>query len=515
MKVKRFFAALLALCTVAVLSSCSGHPSDSNIRIAIDAVPYTFDPQLASNRCEQAVVRNTFEGLMRINSDGEAVCGACSDYTVSDDRLTYTFTLRDGLKWSNGDDCTADDFVFGLRRAVDPLTKAPDAHLLDSIKNASAIMSGKMNTSSLGVSADGNRVIIVLERADSNLLHALSCAVAMPCNEQFFDSTGGRYGMAPEDTLYNGSFKLSKWSSSSLSLVRNSRYNGPFEAVGAGAVISFGATSYERIKGLSSNLYDIAIIDTQGVNEALSSGLSVERFTSTCWSLIYNSDDSFLSRDGVIRSLSATVGDGYKSMIPVGFEQCTGFVAEGLTVGSCSYGANDGLTPFSGDINAAKAAVKQAIKAHKSTPTLTVTYVDTDGMQMVASQIASSWQQNFGITVNLSAVPLDAIGTAVSAGEYQIAIYPVTADDGRVLSVFSSPAMSGIADLTADVSRLTGSADPRTVIDTVKAAEQTAVKSGLIVPIMSSGLCCAYTDRVKNLCFDMHQGTFDIYNTWA
>lgn len=507
---KRIAAVFCAVIIILGCAACSGD-SSSSVRISMDAVPTTLDPQLASNRCELMLARNTFEGLMRIDSEGNVVCAAAADCKVSSDGLTYTFTLRDGLKWSDGSDCTADDFVFGIERALSPETVAPQAYLLKNIKNAEAVLAGGKQPSELGVAADGSTVTITLERADNNLLQALTCSVAMPCKRDFFEQSGGKYGLYTSSILSNGSFAVSKWGDSSVTLVRNSEYGGKFKAAAYSLSVSFGVTSADRINGLGSNMYDVAVVETHNLQQAADENLKTVGYTDTCWAVVYNNATGLLADSGFASAMSTAISSEYKAALPAGFTACSGIIADDLTVGTSSYGSSE-PTPYSGNLDAAKATVQNAVKKH-GTHTLTLKYVNVDGMQLVASHIATSWQQSFGITVNLLPVDYEQMLQSGESGDYQIAIYPITATDGRALSVFSCPVISKHSGLISSVTSLSASADEEQTKAAIRAAEQRIIASGAVVPLMSNGFCCAYTDNVKGLSVDMHGGNFDLYNT--
>ena len=126
---KQYFKRSVAffLCAVIVLSlfGCEKKHETRNILYETEDVLKTLDPQLAVGDTEQQAVMNLFEGLMRYNADGKIECAAAESYSISKDKKTYQFTLRDNLTWSDGRELTAEDYVFGLRRAVDPETNAP------------------------------------------------------------------------------------------------------------------------------------------------------------------------------------------------------------------------------------------------------------------------------------------------------------------------------------------------------------------------------------------------------
>ena len=105
--------------------------------------PDTLDPQRSRTDASFNIQRDLFEGLTAVGPDGDAVPAAAESWTVSADGLEYTFRLREGLRWSNGDPVVAGDFVAGMRRLVDPATASPYAMVLEPVVNASAIVSGK------------------------------------------------------------------------------------------------------------------------------------------------------------------------------------------------------------------------------------------------------------------------------------------------------------------------------------------------------------------------------------
>lgn len=120
----------------------------------IDDFP-SIDPQLVEDVEGSSVARDLFEGLMVENAAGEAVPGVAESFEVSEDGMTYTFTLRENAVWSNGDPVVAGDFVYGLQRAADPETASPYSWYVEvmGVLNASAVIAGEMPVEELGISA--------------------------------------------------------------------------------------------------------------------------------------------------------------------------------------------------------------------------------------------------------------------------------------------------------------------------------------------------------------------------
>ncbi|MBO5726363.1 MAG: peptide ABC transporter substrate-binding protein, partial [Clostridia bacterium] len=204
---KKIIAIILSLILIFSLCGCSGSDSSAIIYYGAINCPKTLDPQTASSFIELMIVRNIYDGLLREDTNGEIKLGLAESYTY--DNLTYTFKLKDDAIWSNGDKITANDFVFAMRRAVDPNTESPNVQLLYSIKNAERINKSGASLTSLGVTAVNDYTLkIQLEKADPDFLYVLTTAICMPCNQKFIEASVGKYGMSLDTTISNGSYKL-------------------------------------------------------------------------------------------------------------------------------------------------------------------------------------------------------------------------------------------------------------------------------------------------------------------
>ena len=187
--------------------------------------PGTLDPHRAEGVPASNVLRDLFEGLVMEDPSGRYVPGAAESWTLSQDAKTYTFKMRENGKWSNGDKVTAEDFVYGLRRSVDPATLSNYSSMLYPIKNARDIVLGKMNPEALGVRSDGPKTLIIeLEEPTpyflSLLTHSTTYATHRPTIEKF----GARF-TRPGNLVGNGAFKLEEWRvQSHIKLVRSTEY---------------------------------------------------------------------------------------------------------------------------------------------------------------------------------------------------------------------------------------------------------------------------------------------------
>lgn len=157
-------------------------------------MPQHFDPQIAKSQGEKIVAVNTFDGLFKLDENGQPQSCAVKNYKVSADGLVYTFYLHNNLEYyvskvakSFIEDqeaeidakVTAQDFAFGITRAILPETNAPDYDILSVIKNAENVHNGGASASSLGVRVvDDYTLEITLERKSDEFLFALSQPVS-------------------------------------------------------------------------------------------------------------------------------------------------------------------------------------------------------------------------------------------------------------------------------------------------------------------------------------------------
>lgn len=226
--VARLAVVLAAAWLISATAGCAREPVASAAHILLRGngpEPDSLDPQKARSVEAHVVLRDLYECLTSLAKDAGTAPGVAKTWEASPDGLTYTFHLRDNARWSNGDRVTSDDFVFALRRLVDPATASQYAQLIDVVENAPAIVAGRAAPATLGVAAPDDATVVVRLSAPAPYLPGLlSFPSTCPVHRPTLEREGARF-TKPGVMVSNGAFVLEGWvAGSTISVVRNRKY---------------------------------------------------------------------------------------------------------------------------------------------------------------------------------------------------------------------------------------------------------------------------------------------------
>ena len=458
---RRLAAGAVALSLALSLAGCGR--SLNSFTWQVEHVPENLDPQLASESPEVIAVTHLFSGLFRRDENGTPQPECAESYECSADGKTYTFHLKDGLVWHTYKDqdtstpVTAADFVFGLQRTLRPETQSPWAENFTTIRNAQAILDGRMDASQLGVSApDDHTLVIQLEAADSNLPAKLCLPGAMPCNEAFFQSTGGTYGLGSKTVLANGSFYLYNWTEGGLFLRRaaNGSLINSLRLVTADTVSSSSsssdsqsaAASVDAAQQVASGKADAAFYTGTGDVGSLSQ----TQYAATTWVLAYNCSVPGLSNTAVRAGLSG-IAQSVSLELSDLRQPATGLIPPVVQLNGSGY------RETVGNALAAPSDPRQSYRDGLAEAGLTklgsVTILVPEGESQLVGQINQAWQKELSAFFSVKELPLADLQRQVADGDYQIALLPLTPSENSPLSLlsqFASGGFSGFSDNNYD-----------------------------------------------------------------
>ncbi len=172
----------------------------------------TMDPGMAEDVSSGEIIRDLFEGLYNQDGDGNVVPGVALSHTVSEDGLTYTFTLRPEAMWSNGDPVVAADFVYGWRRAASPELASPYSWYISlmGVENADAVIAGEMPTDALGITAiDDHTLEVRITTPKPYFPQMMTMYTTFPVNQKAVEANPDSW-LEPGNLVGNGAYVLTE-----------------------------------------------------------------------------------------------------------------------------------------------------------------------------------------------------------------------------------------------------------------------------------------------------------------
>ena len=161
---KRVLALVLVVAMLVGAVACGSAEAPAGegkiLSVQVGPDPETIDPALNSSSDGGTMLEHAFERLLSVDENNQIVAGAAESWEVSEDGLTWTFHLRDGLKWSDGSDLTANDYVYSFKRVCDPMVAAPYAEtVLGVVAGYEDAIAG--NLDALQVAAPDDKTVVV------------------------------------------------------------------------------------------------------------------------------------------------------------------------------------------------------------------------------------------------------------------------------------------------------------------------------------------------------------------
>ncbi|WP_242229742.1 peptide ABC transporter substrate-binding protein [Bacillus cereus group sp. BfR-BA-01329] len=219
MKRKKSHLMVMALVTSLLLTACNNKENKSDkeakkqvLNVTVSEEIPSLDTAKTMDGTSAHVMQNLFEGLYILNDQDQPIPAVAKSFKRSEDGKKYTFDLRKDAKWSNGDNVTANDFIFAWKRAINHETASQYAYMLFYLKNAKEINKGTMPLDALGVKAINDyKLEVELEQPIPYFLQLLALPIYLPQHESFLKEQGKNYALEPSNLIYNGPFVLEKW----------------------------------------------------------------------------------------------------------------------------------------------------------------------------------------------------------------------------------------------------------------------------------------------------------------
>ena len=464
---KRLIVAALAIAGAMSLSGCGG--SKSNTEPAADSTKAaengdtkksgdgkkiltiqlgpdveSIDPALNSAVDGANYILYAFENLLKIDKEGKVVPGLAEKYEISDDQLTWTFHLRDGLKWSDGSDFTAEDFVYSWQRMVDPNVAAPYAQtvlgMVEGYDEAIGKPDAEGNTTidpdptKLKVEAPDDKTLIVHMAKPTPYFDKLAAFVSLsPVKKDVVEANPDGWSIDPKTYISTGPFKLTDWKPGSYLMFEKNENYWDADSVKLDGIKCLlmedqnaAFSAYE-----SGDALMIKSIPTQEITTLKErADYHLDPNLGTYYLDLNNTLDEF--KDSRVReALSLALDRKYISeVITAGtYTPATGFVSEGVTDWDGS-DWKDNITDTSvyinvddhaGNLAKAKELLKEAgYENGVGLPEMVYSTNDASYHKKIAEYLQQAWGE-LGLKVEVNIVEWKSFTPQRRSGNYQIA----------------------------------------------------------------------------------------------
>ncbi|MGH3087404.1 MAG: peptide ABC transporter substrate-binding protein [Rubrobacteraceae bacterium] len=405
----------------------NGGGGDNALNFNVGAEIPDMDPSTSTDAASADVIGNIYDTLYKLDNDLVPVPSLAESHEESEDGLTYTFTLREGIQWSNGDPVTSQDFKYSWLRAMNPDTASQYAYIIaDYVENGTEFSAGDVPEEEVGIETPDDRTLVVnLSRPVPYYLSLVAFKTYVPLNRAFIEEQGGDFAQGADSMLYCGPYVLTEFNPSSGGrLEKNPDYwdadNVALEAVNLEVVTD---------QNTALNLYeagelDLVALTAENVTRFEDSPELYEYTEFVSWYLTFNMvEDEAMQNVNVRRAISRAVDKEalVDQILRNGSTPGVGFVPPGMA----------GVTPeepfreFAGDIapefnpEEARRFWEQGVEDLGQAPTLSLLSQDSSTAQDLATFLQAQLQENLGAEVEVDAQPFEAFLDRIDQQDYQ------------------------------------------------------------------------------------------------
>lgn len=433
-------------------NASSAGSSTGSINTAGFTVQYGFNPETLDPALNSAVdggntIITVFETLLIINENNETVPGQAESWTTSEDGLTWTFTMRDGLKWSDGSELNAKDFEYSFKRMADPDTAAPYAEtclgMIDGFEEAAGFPDAdgnptvEPNLDALNVKAsdDGKTLTIVLGYPCSYFDKIAAFAAMSPVQKATVEANGDAWCTSPDTYVCNGPYMITEWTPSErIVLTKNPNYVGGWDnskIVSDSITLLLLEDSSASFAAYNSGeavlIKDVPTDEIPSLTKAEDGGdFYVDTILGTYYVSLNLKRDAF--KDAKVRkALSLAIDRDYvvNTIMQGTYSTADSIVGPGI-VDENGYFHDNGNAPYiSADYEANLAEAKKLLAEAgypngEGYPTIEYSCNDAGYHVPLAEYLQQAWG-DLGITLTISKMEWSSFTAARRAGEYDVA----------------------------------------------------------------------------------------------
>ena len=416
--------------------STAGGTNTAGFTVQYGSNPETLDPALNSAIDGANTIITIFEPLLLINENNEVIGGQAESWETSEDGMTWTFTMRDGLKWSDGTDLNAKDFEYSFKRMANPDTAAPYAETcLGMIDGFDAAQAGDPDALNVKASDDGKTLTIVLSYPCSYFDKMAAFATMSPVQQATVEANGDSWCTSPDTYVSNGPYMITDWTPSErIVLTKNPNYVGGWDSSKIVSdtitllLLEDSSASYAAYNsGEAVLIKDVPTDEIPSLTKAEDGGdFYVDTILGTYYVSLNLQRDAF--KDAKVRkALSLAIDRDYvaNTIMQGTYTTADSIVGPGI-VDESGYFHDNGNAPYiSADYEANLAEAKKLLEEAgypngEGYPTIEYSTNDAGYHVPLAEYLQQAWG-DLGITLTINKMEWSSFTPARRAGEYDVA----------------------------------------------------------------------------------------------
>lgn len=414
------------------LAGCGGGTKATSaekvITYNLGASPETLDPALSTGVVEGTIQNALMEGLFRYGPDKKLHPAVAEKVDISSDGKKYVFTIRKGVKWSNGDPVTAHDFEYAWKRLLDKNTAAEYAYQAFYIKNGEKFNKGEVTADQVGVKAtDDYTLEVELEAPTPYFLDLTAFSNLFPVNKKVVEGNKN-WASKPETFVGNGPYKMVKFiPQQKIEMVKNPNYWDAKNVKLDKLVMTFVEDANTELSMFTSNQIDIAeSVPTKDTKKLLADGTAVALPDPSTYYYILNCKKKpfdnkkvrqafalAIDRKAIVENITQAGQKPALAFVPYGFPDVT-VDKDFRTVGGDFIKDND--------VETAKRLLAEAgYPDGKGLPEIEILYNTDEGHQKIAEAIAQMWKDKLGAKVKIKNMEWGVYLEARDRGDFMVA----------------------------------------------------------------------------------------------
>lgn len=442
MKFKKMLAIFLSAALFVTAFAGCGKKKADGITVQIGPNPETLDPALNSAVDGGNMLITLFETLLIIDQDNKVQPGQAEKYEVSPDGLTWTFTMRDGLKWSDGTELNAKDFEYTFKRIADTNVAAPYAETVIGMIEGYKDAIDSKNPEKLNVKAsdDGKTLTVKLAYPCSYFDKIVAFGTMSPVQKATVEKNGDSWATKPETYVCNGPYTITEWTpSEKIVCKKNENYKGGWDSSKivndklTFLLLEDSSASYTAYTGGTAQLIkDVPTEEIPTLKKDKKDEFNVDPILGTYY-LSMNLNKAPFNNKNVRKALSLAIDRDYvaNTVMQGTYTPAYNYVGTGVDdvdpgkFLENSKAANGGKTYISEDYKANLEEAKKALAEAgypegKGFPTIIYSTNDT-GYHKALAEYLQQVYKDLGITMNIDIVDWSSFTPKRRAGEYEMA----------------------------------------------------------------------------------------------